>query len=148
MSTVKIFYKSIVGRGLFYCSSFLLNIAIARHFEAGLSGSIYYLINIYSLVVLLLSLSMESGLIFFGSKSEIELGKLLNFSVLWTLLISVFLWIFMLNYITRTYQNISRHLLIVSAFTFICGNLLHQYSTALLLCPNNIEFFISPPATQ
>ncbi|HSN59718.1 MAG TPA: hypothetical protein VLR49_02195, partial [Ferruginibacter sp.] len=149
MPIAKILYSSVLWRGLFYFSTFLLNILIARHFEAAISGSIYYIINIYAFIHLVSSLSMESGIIYFGSKKEIETSKLFNFSVLWTFLIAVILWILMTAVIDFSYQNISRSLLITSGLTFICGNLLYNYSAGLFyaqqnfMIPNVISLFFN-----
>ncbi|HSN62425.1 MAG TPA: polysaccharide biosynthesis C-terminal domain-containing protein, partial [Ferruginibacter sp.] len=121
----------------------------ARHFEAAISGSIYYIINIYAFIHLVSSLSMESGIIYFGSKKEIETSKLFNFSVLWTFLIGIILWILMTTVIDFSYQNISRSLLITSGLTFICGNLLYNYSAGLFyaqqnfMIPNVISLFFN-----
>lgn len=149
MSTAKILYKSVLWRGLYYFSTFLLNILIARHFEAAESGSIYYVINIYALVHLLVSLSLESGIIYFSSKAAIEPGKLLNLAVLWTLFITVLLWITGAVFIDFSYQNISRSLLITSSLTFIGGHLLYNYSSGLFyaqknfMVPNVISLFFN-----
>lgn len=137
MPLAKMLYQNILWRGLFYFSAFLLNILIARHFEATVSGSIYYIINIYSLVHLFFSLSMESGIIYFGSKAEIEPAKLLNISILWTLLAGIILWIFMANFIKTSYPYINRSLLTSSALSFICGNLLYNYCSGLFYSQKN-----------
>jgi O-antigen/teichoic acid export membrane protein len=149
MPATKILYKSVLWRGLFYFSTFLLNIVIARHFEAAESGSIYYIINIYALAHLLVSLSMESGITYFGSKAAIEPGKLLNLAVLWTLFVTVLLWIAGAVFIDFSYQNISRSLLITSGITFIGGHLLYNYSAGLFyaqknfMIPNVISLFFN-----
>ena len=75
---------------MFFASSLVLNIIIARYYQASLSGWIYYVINFYTFILLLLSFSLESGMGYYVSKQEISPNKLLNFSVLWTAIAGVF----------------------------------------------------------
>lgn len=130
-------YQSIFWKGLVYLSSFVLNILIARHFEAAVSGNIYYLINAYSLVLLVLSMSMESGIVYFGVKREIEMSKLLNFSVLYTSMTAIILCFIIFSFKSISFNGISRGLFIVSALSFICGNLLISYGNALFNAEKN-----------
>lgn len=149
MPIVRILYSNILWKGFFYFSTFLLNILIARVFEAALSGSIYYIINIYAFIHLISSLSMESGIIYFGSMKEIDTSKLLNFSLLWTFIVAIMLWILMTAFGNFSYRNISQTLIITSGLTFICGNLLYNYSAGLFyaqqnfMVPNVISLFFN-----
>src|SRR4030095_16156120 len=99
MTLKKLIYQSIVWRGMFFASSLVLNILIARYYQASLSGWIYYIINFYTFILLLLSLSLESGIGYFVSKKEISASRLLNFSMLWTVVAGVF--VFFLFYWRR-----------------------------------------------
>ena len=119
-------YQSVLWRGLFYLSAFAVNIFIARHFEAVISGSLYYVISIYSLVLLFLSLSIESGITFFVSKNEIAAGKLLNFSLLWSLVSGVLGFIFVYYFLNIPFSGFNRQLILISSACFIGGNLLSQ----------------------
>jgi len=137
MPIAKILYQSIVWRGLLYLATFLLNILIARHFEAALSGSIYYIINIFSLVHLVAGLSMESGIIYFGASTAINPAKLFNFSVLWTFIAGLILWLMMILFVTTSYPYISLADLKIFGLFFICGNLLYSYSASLFYAQKN-----------
>ena len=67
--------QSILWRGLYYVAAFIINILIARHFQASTSGAIYYISSIYALVLLFSSLSLESGIIFFAAQNEIASSR-------------------------------------------------------------------------
>jgi O-antigen/teichoic acid export membrane protein len=142
-------YQSIVWKGLVYFSSFILNILIARHFEAAISGNIYYLINAYSLVLLIVSMSLESGIVYFGVKKEIEMGKLVNFSLLYTAVVALVLGLIIFLFKNISFSGISRGLFIVSSLSFICGNLLISYGNSLFnaeknfVWPNVVALFIN-----
>ena len=55
MQVGKIVFQNLVWRGLYYVSTFVLNLLIARHYEASVSGSVYYISNLYSLLILVLT---------------------------------------------------------------------------------------------
>jgi len=122
---------------MFFASSLVLNIIIARYYQASLSGWIYYVINFYTFILLLLSLSIESGMGYYVSKQEISPNKLLNFSVLWTAIAGVF--VFFLFYWRKGSgsADITHTLYIFSALCYVCGNLLITYCSSLFYAQKN-----------
>ncbi|MEP7106703.1 MAG: polysaccharide biosynthesis C-terminal domain-containing protein [Ferruginibacter sp.] len=117
-----------------------MNILIARHFGAMVSGAIYYLINIYSLILLFTGFGIESGITFFTAKGQIDGGKLLGFSLIWAVVTGIMALMAFFFFIPGPYQ-LPGNVLLFSVFTFICGNLLFNYSTAFFYAKNN---FIIP----
>ncbi|HUS02581.1 MAG TPA: polysaccharide biosynthesis C-terminal domain-containing protein [Chitinophagaceae bacterium] len=136
MHLAKLFYQSILWRGLYFISAFILNVLIARYYKAADSGVIFYLINYYALIILIVSLSLESALGFYISKNEIAISKLINFSLLWTAIVSSGIFIFFWS------QNKNALLAPAGllAFTFISGNLLSSYCTAIFYAKK--DFFL------
>ena len=133
--------QSMLWRGLYYVTAFIINILIARHFQASVSGFIYYISSIYALVLLLSSLSIESGIIYFAAKGEIAVGKLYNFSIAWSLIIGLISFFTVYLFFGDSYAGISKTLLIVSSVSFIFGNLLTTYCSAFFYARQN---FIVP----
>ena len=137
-------YQSLLWRGLYYLSAFVMNILIARHFQAVVSGEIYYIVSIYSLVLLFVSLSIDSGIVFYAAKNEISPGKLLRFSLVWSLLIGILTFC-----IVRFFISGHSDLLLFSSVTYISGHLLMTYCTGLFyaknnyLLPNLVSIFIN-----
>lgn len=131
MPVKQLLYKSLWWRCLYYLSVFFVNILIARHYESAISGSIYYVSSIYTLVLLVLSGSIESGITFFSAQQKISPGKLLGFSVVWSLLSGAIAWVFFLYYVPALSSLITKPLLLLAAFWFICGNLLTSFATGL-----------------
>jgi O-antigen/teichoic acid export membrane protein len=129
--------QSMLWRGLYYGSAFIINILIARHFQASVSGTIYYISSIYALVLLFSSLSLESGIIYFAAKNEIPVAKLFGFSVLWSLVIGLISFFIVYRFFNETYQGLSADLIIVSAVMFISGNLLMTYCSGFFYARNN-----------
>ncbi|MCW3089745.1 MAG: hypothetical protein JWP81_814 [Ferruginibacter sp.] len=136
MPVKNILYQSVLWRGLFYITVFLLNVLIARHFGAMLSGIVYYLISIYSLILLGTGLSLESGITYFIAKDEIDPGKLLLFSSIWAILVGT-LALIICSYFAPQYYDLPGNVLLFSVFTFICGNLLLSYATGFFYAKNN-----------
>jgi len=124
-------------RGLYYASAFIINILIARHFQASVSGAIYYISSIYALVLLVSSLSLESGIIYFAAKKEIPVARLFNFSICWSLLIGLVTFLVVYFFLGDAYPGISQNLLLVSSVTFIFGNLMITYCSGFFYAHNN-----------
>lgn len=137
MQPGKTLMQSMLWRGLYYVAAFIINILIARHFQASTSGVIYYISSIYALVLLFASLSLESGIIYFAAKGEIEVSKLYGFSLVWSLVIGLVTFLVVYFFFEDAYAQISQPLLIVSSVTYILGNLLTTYCSAFFYARQN-----------
>lgn len=137
MQAAKTLWQSMLWRGLYYVSAFIINILIARHFQASVSGAVYYVSTIYALVVLLSGLSLESGIIYFAAKNEIPVSKLFSFSVVWSFFIGLAVFFIVYLFFSDVYTGISQTLFLVSSASFICGNLLSSYCTGFFYAKNN-----------
>ncbi len=126
-------------RGLYYVSAFVINILIARHFQASVSGTIYYLSSIYALVLLVSSLSLESGIIYFTARGEIAINKLFNFSLVWSLFIGTVTFGAVYLFYSESYQEISAELILISSVSFIFGNLLMTYCSGFFYARQNFK---------
>ena len=135
MNIQKLLYQNIFWRGLFFVSGFVLNILIARHFDAAITGWIFYLFTIFSFFTLIGSFSLEAGLIYFGSKKEISLSSLSSFSILWTLLVAIL--VSAVYGILILSGNDIPLLKFQYALLFICGNILMTFITGLFYAQQN-----------
>lgn len=131
MPIARLFYQSILWRGLFFFSSFILNILLARHFQATNSGEIFFLLANYSLIVMIAGLTMESAIGYYISTNEITVTKLVNFSVVWSIFISLILISFFLLTNASVKGNASL------AIMFITGNILLNYSAGIANAKRN-----------
>ena len=135
MPIAGLFYKSIIWKGSFFLSAFVLNVLIARHYQASVSGQIFYLINLYAFIILIVGISLESSMGYYVSNNEISIVKLINFSFLWMLLIAACMFLYIL-FIKNYYQT----RIDILAIAFICGNLLSNYCAAIAYAKRN--FFL------
>lgn len=141
MHTGKILLQGMFWRGLYYVSAFIINILIARHFQASVSGSIYYISSIYALALLIFSMSMESGITYFAARQQIPISKLFSFSMAWSLFTGLATFIITWQFFSKAYAGMSTELIIFSAVVFIMGNLLITYCSGFFYAHNN---FIAP----
>lgn len=133
--------QSILWRGLYYVSAFVINILIARHFQASVSGAVYYISSIYALVLLVASLSFESGIIYFSAKAQIPADRIFNFSVAWSFIIGLLTFLIVNLFYNKVYDGLEPGFIIISAVLFITGNLLTTYCSGFFYAANN---FIVP----
>ena len=149
MSFRRISYRAFFWRGGYLFSAFLLNVLFARYYGAAGSSVFYYLINLYSFVLLIAGLSMEGGMSYFLAKGQVEAGELAAFSCLWALALSV-LGIFLLTgYFHFFDSDIPGSLFRLTALTFIPGQLLITFFSALFyarestVVPNGVPLAIN-----
>lgn len=132
-----ILFKSVLWRGLFYISQLLLNILIARYYEPEGSGWIFYNLNNYAFVLLILSLCVDSGMGYYSARNELTEEKLFSLSIVWTsavvLLSILFLWNY--PYKPTTHQT----LFYLSSLAFIGGSTLITFFSALFFAKKNFH---------
>lgn len=135
MNIQKLLYQNIFWRGLFFVSAFLLNVLIARHFDAAITGWIYYLFTLFSFFTLIGSISLEASFVYFGSKGEISLQKMAVFSIIWVISIAILV---VLAYIfTIIFDEKIPVIKLQYAVLFICGNILLSFITSLFYAKQN-----------
>ena len=137
INTSKSLIQNLVWRGLFHISALILNICIAKHFHASVSGSIYYISALYAFLLLITSFSLESGIIHFAAKKEVAKSRLFGFSLLWSLIVGIAVLICANFIFTSAYKGIPSSLILISSVTFIGGNLLMTYCSGLFYAENN-----------
>lgn len=134
-----ILMRSVLWRGIYFISVLLLNVLISRHFGAEMSGNIYYISNVLSFLLLLGSLSLESGFGYLLSAKKMTPTPLALLAFIWTLLfagiayLSFDIWAPMLG------TTFSRTTLLFFSLCFIAGNLLINYSVALFYAKLNFK---------
>ncbi|MDQ6904141.1 MAG: oligosaccharide flippase family protein [Bacteroidota bacterium] len=143
MNIQKLLYQNVIWRGLFYLVTFVLNIVIARHFESGLTGVLYYLVNVYAFITLIASVSLEAGIIYFASSKKILPSSLFTFAIMWTALVAfVMTALFILLTLFHVIE-IEKDVFIY-AVIFISGNLLITFLNSLYYAKSK---FILPNVT-
>jgi O-antigen/teichoic acid export membrane protein len=78
----KILYQGIFWRGLNYLTVFVVSVVVARIFQADGSGRINYTLNNLALVILVASISLESGTAYYSAKGDTPRSELIGISLL------------------------------------------------------------------
>ncbi|MEP7318748.1 MAG: polysaccharide biosynthesis C-terminal domain-containing protein [Panacibacter sp.] len=150
MEIKKLLTQSVFWRVLNVSSLLATNVFLSRYFHAANMGWIFYLINTFSLALLVMSLSIESGITFFASSNKIAKNRLVFFSLIWTIVIAVLTCAggFIYFGINNTPDNLQFDYLFF-ALCFIPGTLLANCFTALFYTnrsyavPNIILFLLN-----
>ena len=122
----------LLWRCTYFFSVLLINIGIARFFAAGESGQIFYIVNNLSFILLLVSLSLESGAAYYIASGKFESAPLARFCLVWTAGASlVALGIWWLSMYFSGIEKIDQGAFLLSGFLFITGSLLITYFSAL-----------------
>lgn len=122
--------RNFIARVCFLGSTFLLNIFFSRLLGASGSGDFYYVINNFSIITLLASFSLESGMTYFLSKKEIGEKELSTISLVWSLIAGL-LSAFLIFFYYDSFFPSSQYISISYSFLFIAGNLLITYFSGL-----------------
>ncbi len=131
-------FKSVLWRGLLYLSQLLLNIFIARYYEAADSGWIFYNLNNYAFVILVLGVCLDSGMGYFLASNKIKPGKLFSLSLLWVVLAAGLCLLFLFVY---PYQpETGKGLYYAGSLAFMTGSLLISFFSALFFARKNFSF--------
>ena len=137
----RILYQSFLWRGLYFASTFLLNILFARYYQAAESGWIFFITNFYAFTLLVAGLSLESGMGYYVSKKEIATSKLLNVSIVWSFVVGTLVLMFFYLFISGQQSKYPKVLFLVSSLSYVCGILLTNYCSGLFYGNKN---FLTP----
>jgi O-antigen/teichoic acid export membrane protein len=139
MSVKKAIQDILLWRGLNFLSVFILNVLVARFFEASQAGSLFFFINNLSLIILVLSFSLESGMGYYAAAGNIRASRLAMLALAWCILSFVLTFLLLDNFAEHIspLQGINSKL--VATF-FVGGSLLTSFYSALYFAREN--FFI------
>lgn len=139
MSFEKHLQQSLIWRGYYFITMFLVNVVISRTLEASVTGWLYYLINIFSFVLMVASISMESACSYYAASNTIHHQKLAWFSLLYICLVGIIIASLFYYYFDNTKQaaaNVTQVYLLY-ALTYIGGILLINFFTVLFYAQKN-----------
>ncbi len=148
--TSALILNHILWRGLYFFSVLLLNICIARFFAAEKSGQIFFIVNNLALVLLITSMSLESGSTYYIASGNLDSSQMAVFCLVWSAaaaLIAFTIWLSVLYFSDSAFSTGTGFLL--ASFLFILGVLLTTFFTALFYSkkkfalPNKVLFLVN-----
>lgn len=133
MSFPQMIRKNLFWRGLYYFSYFLLNVGIARVFEADGSGKIFLIINNLQIVLMVASISLPNGIMYFSSSHPESRPLLSRLSMLWSILatllvVPVLYWLYPFDHGIE-----SGVFSFYYVFPYLCGIMLSTFFTSMLI---------------
>jgi O-antigen/teichoic acid export membrane protein len=133
----QIILNSIFWRGLYFFTVTLLNVVLAQFFGSANTGWIYYLTSFFSFIILIGSLSLESGMGYFSAQKKIGEQSLAFLSFSWTVLIVILSTAYLYFFYDLQVGAVSTKRLILFASTYISGLLLTNFFSALFYAQQN-----------
>lgn len=135
MHLKKAITQNILWRGLYLVSSFVVNVLISRLLNADKSGGVFYIVNNLAFIILITSLSLETGTAFYLAKRQITPYKAANFSILYsTIAAAVCVAIFKIIF-PKLIGNDKTILL----FFYVCGIMLVSFFNAFFSALQNFR---------
>jgi O-antigen/teichoic acid export membrane protein len=133
MTFKKRLFQNFLWRGIYYVTVFLLNVLVARTYEAEMSGWINFISNNFAFALLIGSLSLESAFIYYGASKEIEEHKLATFAFLWSIIMGAIFYIFLTYFVNTSSSIASKELVKFAAFTYFLGIIMTNFFINLFL---------------
>jgi O-antigen/teichoic acid export membrane protein len=131
MNFSRLLYQSLFWRGCNFFSAFLLNLFMARYFEAGLMGQVSFFIAVLSFVILAGSLNFEASLVYFSADDKQPLHHLISLAITWIVIYSLGSW-FLSYWLAEEYmKGFDAKLYGQFAFFYLVGFILINYYNAL-----------------
>jgi len=139
MTLNKLLQQSLLWRGFCFLTLLIVNVLLSRFLHSDGGGRIYYLTNFFSLILLLASLSMESGYTYYASSLKIDQHKLAWFSILWTVIVGmiVALLVHTFFYKTSDPNSFRKEDYLLYSLEYICGILLMNFFSVLFFAQKN-----------
>ncbi len=137
MKLHNLIYQSVLWRSIYFGSVLLLNIMIARYFEASNSGLIFFVTNSFALIVTISSLSIESGVAYYVASGEVSLPRLANFSLWWILLSTIAVFFLLPVFIHFQVLPQSDTQYILPAICYVTGCMLVNFFAAAFYSKKN-----------
>ena len=121
--------KHVIWKAISLVLLFTLNILFARYYAAATIGWVFYLFTVNSFIIQLFGFSLEAGVGYYIARKSIRESRLINFSLIWTLLVAMITLIFYLAY---SYMYPTRvEYSIMYPIAFVIGNMLIAFGNAI-----------------
>jgi O-antigen/teichoic acid export membrane protein len=139
MGLKKLFAQSILWRGFYFFSILVVNVFLSRYLRAANTGNLYLISVIFSFIQTVLSLSVESGIVYFASGNIIERNKLISLMGLWSFAAGIIMIGLVYVYFSID-ASLDKTLLlpyILYGFFYVCGQSLTNYAIAIYYTQEN-----------
>ena len=124
--------QSLIWRGFYFITNVFLNITLSRVLLAASFGSLFYRVNILSMLTLVLGISLESAFTYYVSSKKIKADTAASIGFIWILAVIIpFLVIQYFIFRNKGFFHIDYIQMLVLGILFVSGNLFINYFSAL-----------------
>jgi len=127
----------IVWKALSLFFLFILNILFARYFAAAAAGWVFYLFTVNSFIIQLFGFSLDSGVAYYTAKKSIREARLINFSLIWTVVVSLVTLLLYSVYSSMYPTRVDYPLMYPVAF--VAGNMLIAFGNSVYYSKYNFK---------
>jgi O-antigen/teichoic acid export membrane protein len=138
MGFSKLLYHSFKWRIIYYFTFFLVNIFIARYYQASISGWFNFVINYFTIFILVTAFSLDSALGYFVSKEKVAPGNITMFILCWSIVAG--LAGIPAAIIVAKEINVQPTALIAAAIIYIAGFVLSSLNQSVFYAKHNFIF--------
>jgi O-antigen/teichoic acid export membrane protein len=133
-------FQNYLWRGMYFFVVFLMNVFVARCYEASASGWINFITNNYALAITFGSFSLEVAVLYYGVKKSISPEKLTTFSIFWVIITSIIFYFTAHLFVSKSVFVRSKSLLEFTSIIYFTGIMLVNFFSNLFLAKK--QFFI------
>jgi O-antigen/teichoic acid export membrane protein len=116
---------------------FILNILFARYHAASITGWVFYLFTVNSFIIQLFGFSLDSGVAYYTARKSMREGRLINFSLTWTLVVSLITLVLYIVYSSKYPSRVDYPIMYPVAF--VAGNMLIVFGNAIYYSKYNFR---------
>lgn len=114
---------------------FLLNILFARYYAAAATGYVFYIFTVNAFIIQVLGFSLESGVGYYTARKSMREGRLINFSLMWTMIVTLVT--VGLYYLYNYYKPGELEYPIIYPISFVAGNMMIAFGNAIYFSKYN-----------
>ena len=139
MGLKKLLTQSIIWRSFYFLSVLLVNVFLSRYLQAAGTGNLYLITVVFSFAQTVLSLSAESGIIYFASGNLIERNKLITLTAAWSAVAGIIMigCVYLYFLFDPTADKTLLPWYCIYGFFYLCGQSLTNYCVAIYYTREN-----------
>lgn len=126
---------------------FVLNVLFARYYAAAATGYVFYIFTVNAFIIQILGFSLESGVAYYTARKSMREGRLVNFSLIWTTIVTLLT--IGLYYLYNYYSADEIEYPVLYPIAFVSGNMLIAFGNAIyyskynFVMPNIVSLIIN-----
>lgn len=133
--------QSIIWRGLYFASLFVVTIFLSRCLQAEATGNLFFLSTIFGLFHLVGNLGLDGGMTYYSSSKKIDSNQLATYSICWIVVVGILIYLLLPFYFSKIEKLSSNEVAVQTKLGvyFIVGQLFITQFTSLFYSKGNYK---------